>query len=325
MEWRPSFLSRLFRRAASWRLTIENDELSVTLGNQTYPIALEAFSSLRFHQRLLWTNVTVWIGHEVHLVGLPHAARSTLDHQLRAVTSKQHFRAYYAKITGWLKEVERVAATADAEHRWLTHDMQQELLSKKGALGIDAAKLKALFDSPVIQAAMEDNKSRVQGRLRQWSQDWTEHWKARNHVHMTRELDACSDLLDNVESRELNNEQAKAVVCFDNRVQLIASAGSGKTSTMVAKAIYAIHRGFVAPSEIIMLAFNKDAAQELQERGAQSLVRLGMTDVKINALTFHSLGLKIIGGATGKKPSVPKWATKADLGLEKLGGYCRYA
>lgn len=319
MEWQPSFLSRLFRRAASWRLTIENDELSVTLGNQTYPIPLEAFSSLRFHQRLLWTNVTVWIGHDIHLVGLPHAARSTLDHQLRAVTSKQHFRAYYAKITGWLKEVERVAATADAEHRWLTHDMQQELLSKKGALGIDAAKLKALFDSPVIQAAMEDNKSRVQGRLRQWSQDWTEHWKARNHVHMTRELDACSDLLDNVESRELNNEQAKAVVCFDNRVQLIASAGSGKTSTMVAKAIYAIHRGFVAPSEIIMLAFNKDAAQELQERGAQSLVRLGMTDVKINALTFHSLGLKIIGGATGKKPSVPKWATKADLGLEKLG------
>lgn len=319
MEWQPSFLSRLFRRAASWRLTIENDELSVTLGNQMYPIALEAFSSLRFHQRLLWTNVTVWIGHEVHLVGLPHAARSTLDHQLRAVTSKQHFRAYYAKITGWLKEAERVAATADAEHRWLTHDMQQELLSKKGALGIDAAKLKALFDSPVIQAAMGDNKSRVQGRLRQWSQDWTEHWKARNHMHMTRELDACSDLLDNVESRELNNEQAKAVVCFDNRVQLIASAGSGKTSTMVAKAIYAIHRGFVAPSEIIMLAFNKDAAQELQERGAQSLARLGMTGLKINALTFHSLGLKIIGGATGKKPSVPKWATKADLGLEKLG------
>lgn len=319
MEWQPSFLSRLFRRAASWRLTIENDELSVTLGNQTYPIPLEAFSSLRFHQRLLWTNVTVWIGHDIHLVGLPHAARSTLDHQLRAVTSKQHFRAYYAKITGWLKEVERVAATADAEHRWLTHDMQQELLFKKGALGIDAAKLKALFDSPVIQAAMEDNKSRVQGRLRQWSQDWTEHWKARNHVHMTRELDACSNLLDNVESRELNNEQAKAVVCFDNRVQLIASAGSGKTSTMVAKAIYAIHRGFVAPSEIIMLAFNKDAAQELQERGAQSLARLGMTGVKINALTFHSLGLKIIGGASGKKPSVPKWATKADLGLEKLG------
>lgn len=319
MEWQPSFLSRLFRRSASWRLTIENDELSVTLDDQTYSIPLEAFSSLRFDHRLLWTNVSVWIGHEVQLIGLAHAARSALEHQLRAVMSKQHFRAYYAMIMGWLKEVEQVTATADAEHRWLTHDMQQELLSKRDALGIDAAKLKALFDSPVIQAAMGDNKTRVQGRLRQWSQDWTEHWRARNQVHMIRELDASSELLDNVESRELNDQQAKAVVCFDNRVQLIASAGSGKTSTMVAKAIYAVHRGFVAPSEIIMLAFNKDAAQELQERGAQSLARLSMTGITINALTFHSLGLKIIGGATGKKPSVPKWATKADLGLEKLG------
>nr|WP_238938612.1 UvrD-helicase domain-containing protein [Pseudomonas typographi] len=104
---------------------------------------------------------------------------------------------------------------------------------------------------------------------------------------MIRDLDACSHLLDNVESRALNDEQAKAVVCFDNRVQLIASAGSGKTSTMVAKAIDAVHRGFVAPSEIIMLAFNKDAAQELEARGAESLNRLGMVGVTINAMTFQ--------------------------------------
>ena len=36
MEWQPIFLSRLFRRVESWRLMIENDELSVTLGGQTY-------------------------------------------------------------------------------------------------------------------------------------------------------------------------------------------------------------------------------------------------------------------------------------------------
>lgn len=319
MEWHPSFLSRLFRKAAPWRLQIENDELSVTLSDQTYPIPLEAFSSLRFHRGLLWTNVTVWIGHEVRLVGLTNPARNALDHQLRVVTSKQHFRVFYSKIIDWLKEVDQVVVTADSEHRWLTHDMQEELLSKKNALAIDAEKLNELFESPVIQAAMGDNKPRVQARLRQWGQDWRQLWKARNQEHMIRELDACSDLLAHVESRELNDEQARAVVCFDNRVQLIASAGSGKTSTMVAKAIYAVHREFVAPSEIIMLAFNKDAAQELEERGAQSLARLGMVGVTINALTFHSLGLKIIGAATGKKPSVPKWATKTELGLEKLG------
>lgn len=131
MEWHPSFLSRLFRKAAPWRLQIENDELSVTLSDQTYPIPLEAFSSLRFHRGLLWTNVTVWIGHEVRLVGLTSAARNALDHQLRVVTSKQHFRVLYSKIIDWLKEVDQVVVTADSEHRWLTHDMQEELLSKK--------------------------------------------------------------------------------------------------------------------------------------------------------------------------------------------------
>lgn len=171
MEWHPSFLSRLFRKATPWRLQIENDELSVTLSDQTYPIPLEAFSSLRFHRGLLWTNVTVWIGHEVRRVGLPSSARNALDQQLRVVTSKQHFRSLYSKIIEWLKEVDQVVVTADAEHRWLTHDIQQELLSKKAVLGVDAVKLKALFDSPIIQAAMGDNKSRVQGRLRQWSQD----------------------------------------------------------------------------------------------------------------------------------------------------------
>lgn len=309
MQWQPSFLARLFRKASSWRLTIENDELNVTLNDRTYPIPLDAFSSLRFRHGLLWTTVIVSVDQEIHLVGLPKSARYELVHNLQAVTSRHHFRAYYAKIMGWLKEVDQVVTAADAEHRWLTHDVQRELLSKNEALGIDAAQLKVLFDSPVIQAALGDNKQRVLGRLRQWSQDWAEHWQDRNKVHMIRELDACKYLLDNVESRELNDEQARAVVCFDNRVQLIASAGSGKTSTMVAKAIYAVHRGFVAPSEIIMLAFNKDAAQELQKRGADSLARLGMAGVTINALTFHSLGLKIIGGATGKKPSVPKWAT----------------
>lgn len=77
MEWQPSFLSCLFRRATYWRLTIENDELSVTLDDQTYSIPIEAFSSLRLHHRLLWTNVSFWIGHEVQLIGLAHSARST--------------------------------------------------------------------------------------------------------------------------------------------------------------------------------------------------------------------------------------------------------
>ncbi|WP_458127563.1 hypothetical protein [Pseudomonas sp. Z2-11] len=35
-------------------------------------------------------------------------------------------------------------------------------------------------------------------------------------------------------------------------------------------------------------------------------------------MTFHSLGLKIIGSATGSTPHVPTWARKEHLALAKL-------
>lgn len=319
MEWQPSFWASLFRRTGSWLLKIENDHIVVLLDDQTFTIPPQAFATLKFQRGLLWTNLTLWSGRELRLTGLSYSARAEFNQALDAASSRHHFRSSYAKIISWLKEVEQARASADSEHRWFTHDMQHELLARKNELGINLAELKALFDLPVIQSAMGDNTPRVLARLTQWSQDWRGHWQARNEAHMARELEACEDLLNRVEKRELNEEQAKAVVCFDNRVQLIASAGSGKTSAMVAKAIYAVHRGLVAPSEIIMLAFNKDAAEELRVRAAQSLARLEMTGITINAMTFHSLGLDIIGGATGKKPSVPQWTTKTELGLAKLG------
>jgi hypothetical protein len=89
------------------------------------------------------------------------------------------------------------------------------------------------------------------------------------------------DFLDRVESKPLTEEQARAVICFDNRVQVVAAAGSGKTSTMVAKAAYAIDRGFVEPERIVMLAFNKDAAKELEERAQRCFDRLGMGDTVV--------------------------------------------
>lgn len=134
-----------------------------------------------------------------------------------------------------------------------------------------------------------------------------------------RELVLARDFMDRVESDPLTEEQARAVICFDNRVQVVASAGSGKTSTMVAKAAYAVERGFLAPERIVMLAFNNGAAKELRERADKALDRLGMNGVEIEARTFHSLGLSIIKSASGRDLQVPKWARENEKGIEKLG------
>ena len=105
----------------------------------------------------------------------------------------------------------------------------------------------------------------------------------------------------------MTDEQANAVVCFDNRVLVVASAGSGKTSTMVAKAGYALHRGLVDADKTLLLAFNTEAAKELQSRILERLTPFGFPAEQIVARTFHAFGLEVIGKATGKKPTIAPW------------------
>jgi superfamily I DNA/RNA helicase len=76
---------------------------------------------------------------------------------------------------------------------------------------------------------------------------------------------------------------------------------------MVAKAGYVLYRGFIPPERILLLAFNKDAADELQQRVRDRLGPLGFDANAVVARTFHAFGLDIIGHATGRKPSLAPW------------------
>lgn len=133
-----------------------------------------------------------------------------------------------------------------------------------------------------------------------------------NERVMESELIDQRPFFDSIEKTPLTEEQARAVVCFDNRLQVLAAAGSGKTSVMVARAAYAVARGFVSPDRILLLAFNKNAAVELQERIEARFAAAGIRSVGIRASTFHSFGLDVIGRATGKKPRLAKWIDEGE-------------
>ncbi|UTW08006.1 UvrD-helicase domain-containing protein [Pseudomonas benzenivorans] len=113
-------------------------------------------------------------------------------------------------------------------------------------------------------------------------------------------------LFDTLESSPLTDEQRQGVVCFDHRLMLVAAAGSGKTATMVAKAAYAIESGLVEPHEILMLAFNSAAAEELRERLDKRLAHMPGYE-KVVSWTFHKFGLDVIGQAAGEKPRPASW------------------
>jgi DNA helicase-4 len=120
-----------------------------------------------------------------------------------------------------------------------------------------------------------------------------------------------------VEKSPLTDEQIHACVCMDDSVLVVAAAGSGKTSTIVAKAGYALKEGLASPEGILLLAFNADAAKEVGERVLDRLA--GVPDVeKITSLTFHAFGREVIGQVTGRKPSIAPWVEQPRKDIEEI-------
>ena len=79
-------------------------------------------------------------------------------------------------------------------------------------------------------------------------------------------------------------EQATAIGAVEGHVQVIARAGSGKTTTLVNRAIFLQQHCGVAPDEILLLAFNRKAAAEIRERLVSHL-----QDPIPHVMTFHAL------------------------------------
>ena len=127
-----------------------------------------------------------------------------------------------------------------------------------------------------------------------------------NTEYVKQEIPKNKDLFDNIEKNPLTEEQRKSVVVDEDANLVIASAGSGKTSVIVAKTAWLLEKGDRKPSEVLLLAFASAARKEMVERLAGRILRSDIGEVNVH--TFHSLGLHVIGQATEEKPSLSKFA-----------------
>ena len=125
-----------------------------------------------------------------------------------------------------------------------------------------------------------------------------------NAIFVKNELNRSEELFDQIEKRPLTDEQRKSVVIDEDRNLVLAAAGSGKTSVIVAKAGWLLNRGYRRPAELLLLAFARDARKEMEERIQN---RVGESLAKeITVSTFHSLGNAIIGEVEGQRPAISK-------------------
>lgn len=74
-----------------------------------------------------------------------------------------------------------------------------------------------------------------------------------------------------------DTEQAAAVASVHGNIQVVARAGSGKTTTLVNRALFLLKHCGVPPSQMLILAFNRKAAAELRRR------LLALLDERANA------------------------------------------
>lgn len=158
--------------------------------------------------------------------------------------------------------------------------------------------LNRMKSNGVMEALKHEDEMRVLGFpigdvspiMKEFCHDSQNFVKRFNDEFITRKSLECKDLFDEIESNPLTDMQRKACVKDEENVLVIAGAGTGKTSTMRAKAAYLVKQGYAKPEEILMLAYGSDAKKELEDR-VYDINELKSVQIE----TFHSLGKKIIG------------------------------
>ena len=101
-----------------------------------------------------------------------------------------------------------------------------------------------------------------------------------------------------VEARlaRLAPDQRAAATAPSGPILCVAPAGSGKTTTLVARAAWLIDSG-TPPDAIRAITFNKRAAEEMTERLDAALEPLGVEAGSVAVRTFHALGREILRDA----------------------------
>ena len=202
----------------------------------------------------------------------------------------------------WSVKLQKTLKQHRAQQRWIPQEVINDLIESKPEFSnqrtIQRLSLATRLNEQEVQALTDLNLN------------LDSMFDETNQEILYAELTSQKQFLESIESKPLSLEQGTAVITFDNRVLLVAAAGSGKTSVMVARAAYATMKNFIDPSKILLLAFNKAAAEELQERVKNRFENANIDSTGIKASTFHAFGLDIIGRALNERPSVAPWVEK---------------
>ena len=129
-----------------------------------------------------------------------------------------------------------------------------------------------------------------------------------NSLFISKNVPAVQTAASETLRNTLTNEQAEAVATEEDATLVLAGAGTGKTSVIVGKVAHLVRNQGISPDEVLVLAFNRKAADEIRGRLKGDLSAA-------NVHTFHSFGRRVIA-ESASAPTISKLA-EDDLALKR--------
>lgn len=296
-----SLFARLLFGAANSAITWGATGLSLSGGggSRSLPVGL-------FVQPMEITNGSIWSGLSVTTVegtmvlrGFREADLSSLigyaNTQLRSDAVSRIERQF-----GGLTSVGKQIAFLLGRRVFIRDAARQATVEAcAGAASFRRDKLWEMYASAEQRSAF--------ARVIQFTQNSEQLVREANQRFIDGQLAQFEQFFDTVESKPLTDRQRLACVADEHNNLVLAGAGTGKTSTMIGRAGYVLAAGLARADQILMIAYARKAADEMQERQDSRLsALLGGGTPKIK--TFHALGLEIIGVAEGKRPDISPMA-----------------
>ncbi|MDB5028958.1 MAG: helicase [Candidatus Eremiobacteraeota bacterium] len=155
--------------------------------------------------------------------------------------------------------------------------------------------------------------------------DDPEIWRGnRNRDYVSDELQRTSQFFDDVIPRKggftLTSEQRIACILDDSRVRIVAGAGSGKTTVLLAKAAYLVEVLGTAPERILAITYSQKSRNDLRRRFA---ARASLRRVEIS--TIHGTGSTVLAASRGRKAPLPSWHDNPEAFARRIDGYVQDA
>ncbi|HDR2692674.1 TPA: DNA helicase IV [Enterobacter bugandensis] len=295
MELKATSLGKRLAQHPYDRVVLLNAGVKVSGERHEYLIPFNQLLAIHCKRGLVWGELEFVLPDDkvVRLHGTEWAETQRFHHHLNALWQQwSHDMSVIAAQV--LQQVLDDIAQSNAQQTWLTRQqtagLQQKIRQALSALPLSVTRLDEF-----------DNCRDAWHQCQAWLNDMDKSRLAHNQAWTDAMLTQYADFFSTVESSPLNPAQARAVVNGEQSLLVLAGAGSGKTSVLVARAGWLLTTGEAVADQILLLAFGRKAAQEMDERIQE---RLHTRD--ITARTFHALALHIIQQGSKKVPAISK-------------------